>query len=145
MHKHPANDINKAQLIIDTALQTAAYSARTAIHSSMKITPGALVFNRDMLLDIPLIADLHLLQQKRQALIDERLHRANRMRISHDYQPAEEVMILTYKPDKLEPRATGPFVIQRVHTNGTVTIRRNPFVTERINIRRLRPFRRPPV
>ena len=93
MHKHPANDVNEAQLIIDTALQTAAYSARTAIHSSMKITSGALVFNHDMLLDIPLIADLHLLQQKRQVLIDERLHRANRMRISHDYQPAEEVMI----------------------------------------------------
>ena len=54
-------------------------------------------------------------------------------------------MILTYKPDKLEPRATGPFVIQHVHANGTVTIRRNPFVTEWINIRRLHPFRRPPV
>ena len=111
----------------------------------MKITPGALVFNRDMLLDIPLIADLHLLQQKRQALIDERLNCTNRMRILHDYQPAEEVMILTYKPDKLETRAIGPFVIQRVHTNGTVTIRQNPFVTERINIRRIRPFRRPAV
>ena len=59
-------------------LQTAAYAARVTIHSSMKISPGALVFQRDMLLDIPLIADLHLLQQKRQVLINERLFQANR-------------------------------------------------------------------
>ena len=90
---------------------------------------------------MPLIADFHLLQQKRQALIDDRLFKANRLRISCDYQPGEEVMILAYKPDKLQPRATGPFVIERVHTNGTVTIRRSPFVTECINIRRLQPFK----
>ena len=136
------NQATTANHVIDNALQTAAYAARTAIHSSMKISPDALVFQRDMLLDIPLIADLHLFQQKRQALIDERLFQANCSRISHDYQPQEEVLLLKYKPDKLEPRAEGPFVIERVHVNGTVTIRRNPYVTERINIRRIRPFRR---
>jgi hypothetical protein len=142
LHTHPPNNVDEANLIIDTALQTAAYSARTAIHSTLKITPGSLAFHRDMLLDIPLIADLHLLQQKRQALVDERVFQANRVRISHDYQPQDEVLILAYKPDKLAPRATGPFVIERVHANGTVTIRRSPHVTERINIRRLRPYRR---
>ena len=139
---YPLHNDEQANHVIDTALQTAAYAARATIHSSMKISPGALVFQRDMLLDIPLIADLHLLQQKRQALINERLFQANRARISHDYQPQEEVLVLKYKPDKLEPRAEGPFVIETVHTNGTITIRRNPYVIERINIRRVRPFRR---
>lgn len=32
------------------------------------------------------------------------------------------------------------FRIVRIHTNGTVTIQRTPLVTERINIRRLRPY-----
>ena len=94
-----------------------------------------------MLLNIAIIADLQLLRNKRQALIDQQLMRANRVRVSHDYQPHEQVLVLAYQPDKLEPRATGPFTIERVHTNGTVTIRRSPFVTERINIRRIRPYR----
>ena len=96
-----------------------------------------------MILDIPLVADLELIRQNRQALIDEQLIRANRRRISHDYQPNDEVLILAYKPDKLAPRAIGPFCITAVHTNGTVTmIQRNAAVTERINIRRIRPYRR---
>ena len=142
LHMHPPHNDEQANNVIDTALQTAAYAARVTIHNSMKISPGALVFQRDMLLDIPLIADLYLLEQKRQVLINEQLFQANRARILHDYQPQEEVLVLKYNPDKLAPRAEGPFVIDTVHTNGTVTIRRNPYVIERINIRRIRPFRR---
>ena len=138
---HPPQNIEEANLLVDTALQTAAYSARTAIHTTLKISPGALAFHRDMLLNIPVFADLQLLRDNRQALIDKQLMLANRSRISHDYQPGEQVLILTYKPDKLEPRASGPFTIESVHTNGTVTIRRNPHIVERINIRRIRPFR----
>ena len=61
--------------------------------------------------------------------------RANRIRVSHDYQPHEQVLVLAYQPDKLEPRATGPFTIEHVHVNGTVTTHRSPYVTEHINIR----------
>ena len=87
----------------------------------MKISLGALAFHRDMLLYIPIIADFQPLRDKRQALIDLQLMCANRMRVSHDYQPHEQVLVLAYQPDKLKPRATGPFTIERVHTNGTVT------------------------
>ena len=100
-----------------------------------------LAFHRDMLLNILLIADLQLLRDQCQALIDQQLMLSNRIRISHDYQPKEQVLVLAYKLDKLEPWATGPFTIERVHTNGTVTIRRGPYVTECINIRRIRPYR----
>ena len=141
LHAHPPDDIDQAALLIDTALQTAAYSAQTALHKSLNISPGALIFQRDMILDIPLIADLRTITDKRQVLIDERLMRANRSRIAHDYQVNEQVMVLTYKPDKLEARANGPYPIDRVHANGTVTIRRTPLITERINIRRLRPYK----
>ena len=131
----------EAALLVDTALQTAVYSARTAIHSTLKISLGALAFHRDMLLNIPLIADLRLLRYNRQALINQQLMHANRILVSHDYQPHDQVLVLAYQPDKLEPRATGPFTIERVHVNGTMTIRRSPYVTERINIRRIRPYR----
>ena len=140
IHAHPPQNVDDAAMLIDTALSTAAYSARAAIHSTLKISPGALVFHRDMVLDIPIIADLHLLQQQRQALIDRNLMRANRRRISHDYQPGQEVLIRAFDPAKLDPQATGPFRIHSTHTNGTVTIQRNQYVRERINIRRLRPY-----
>ena len=127
---------------MDTALQTASYSACTAIHHTLQSTLGALAFHRNMLLNIPFIADMQLLRDKRQLLIDEKLMRANRSGISYDYRPGDEVLVRAYKPDKLDPRATGPFRIKRLHVNGTVTIRRNAHVTERINIRQVRPYRR---
>ena len=93
LYVHPPQDINEANLIMDTALQTASYSARAAIHHTLQTTLGALAFNRDMLLNIPVIADLQLLRDKRQMLIDEKLMQANRSRISYDYQPGDEVLV----------------------------------------------------
>ena len=66
LHIHHPRDINQANLIMDTALQTASYSARTAIHHTLQTTLGAFAFHRDMLLNIPVIADLQLLRDKRQ-------------------------------------------------------------------------------
>ena len=140
VHANLPQNIQDAALLIDTALQTAAYSARAAMHTTLKVSPGALVFQRDMLLDIPIIADLQLIRERRQRLIDSNLMRSNRRRIAHDYQPQDQVLVLAYKPDKLEPRATGPFTISQIHTNGTVTIQRNPHVQERISLRRIRPY-----
>jgi len=92
-----------------------------------------------MLLPIPFHHNFAAIRQRCQQLIDRR--------ISHDYQPNEEVLILN-EPDrlsKLAPCASGPLRIIRVHTNGTLTIRRNNNL-QRINIRRVRPyFRRPPL
>jgi transposase InsO family protein len=141
LYAYPPRNAEQAALLVDTALQTAAYSVRTAVHGTLKISPGALVFHRDMILDIPVVADLELLRQQRQALIDQQLIRENRKRISHDYRPGDNVLLKTYRPNTLEERTTGPFAIIEVHTNGTVTIQRNAHVIERINIRRLKPYR----
>jgi transposase InsO family protein len=142
LYTYPPENVNDVAFVIDTALSAAAYSMQSAIHSTLKISPGALVFHRDMFLDVPIIADLHLLQQQRQALINKNLMRANRKRISHDYQPNDEVLILAYKANTLDPQATGPFTIHSVHTNGTITINYNQYVRERISIRRVRPYYR---
>ena len=57
LHMHLPQNVDEVALIVNTALQTVVYSARTAIHSTLKISPGALAFHRDMLLNIPIIAD----------------------------------------------------------------------------------------
>ena len=100
-----------------------------------------MAFHRDMILNIPLIVDFELLRQRRQALIDKNLLRANAKRIDFDYQPGQRALKLVYKPDKLEPRAEGPYNITKIHTNGTVELELSEDVTERINIRRIKPYR----
>jgi hypothetical protein len=66
---------------------------------------------------------------------------ANRKRFAYDYAIGDEVLKLVYQPNKLAPRAIGPFRIERVHTNGTLTIRLSPLVIERISLRRVKPYR----
>jgi hypothetical protein len=140
----PAPGIAHANQLVDTAIANTMYATRATVHSALKTTPGAMVaFGRDMLLDIPLVADLQLIQTRRQQLINDRLIVANRKQFSYDcYAIREEVLKLIYKPGKLEPRATGPYRIERVHTNGTLTIRLNPHTIERISQLHLKPYGR---
>jgi len=138
LHAHFPTMAQMANDVIDTALATASYASRASLHQTLHISPGALVFHHDMLLNIPLIADLALIRDHRQILIDENLHQQNLKRHNFDYQVGQQVLILNPKlqPGKLEPRATeGPFLIIQVHVNGTVTIQRDEYTTERINIR----------
>jgi transposase InsO family protein len=136
----PPAGVDDARQLVNTALSNAMYATRASFHSGIKSTPGALAFNRDMVMNIPFVADLHLIRDHRQQLIDQRLLTSNRKRISYDYQPNQEVLKLVYEPAKLEPRATGPYRVNAVHTNGTITIQLNAYTVERISIRRVKPF-----
>jgi len=110
-HLQPPQTVQEANQIIENVLATASCAAHTAVHSTMKISPGASAFHRDMLSNTPIAADLQLLQQRWQALIDHNLVVANPRRISCDCQPNDQVVICTWKPDELDPRAVGPFAI----------------------------------
>jgi len=92
-----------------------------------------------MFLNLPLIADLQVLHDKRSEIVRRNLDLANQKRIRYDYQPGELVVIKKAE-SKLGARTEGPYRIVQIHTNGTVTIERRPEVTERINIRRLIPM-----
>ena len=94
-----------------------------------------------MILNIPVVVDLLDITAQRQQLTDERTMAKTRKRLSHDYQPNDQVLVLSYKPDKLEPCARGPYCILHTHVNGTVMIRRSPTIMEQINICHLHPYR----
>ena len=113
---------------------------RAATHRTYRVSPGTIVFQRDMLLPIPVVTNFHQLRQRRQVQIDQNALRDNTRRHFHDYSPGDEVLLITYKPNKLQQRAIGPFTIAQVHVNGTVTIERQDNVYERVNIRRVRPY-----
>ena len=62
-------------------------------------------------MDIPLIANLHDLHQRRQFIIDEKLRRSNLKCHSCDYQIGQQVLILVDKPDKLQDCSFGPSLL----------------------------------
>jgi hypothetical protein len=86
----PPEGLNDAHALVDAVLANAMYATRASFHSGLKITPGALAFHRDMVMNIPLMSDLRLIQQNRQRLIDDRLIESNRKRFSYDYQPNQK-------------------------------------------------------
>eukprot|EP00978_Attheya_sp_CCMP212_P026564 scaffold87600_cov35-Attheya_sp.AAC.1 len=85
IHTNPPNNMEEAYAMIDACLALAMRAQRTAIQTGLRLSPGAFVFQRDMLLDIPLIANMELIRERKQHLINEQLRRHNARRISYDY------------------------------------------------------------
>jgi transposase InsO family protein len=140
LHTNPPPNAVAANALIDYALQTAAYAMKATTHRTLGVSPGALVYHRDMIMDLPFVADLLLLRNKRQQLIDYNLRRENYKRRNFDYQPGQWVLELTTNPGKLGQSTKGPYRIDRVHCNGTVSIRRTENIVDRVNIRHVRPY-----
>jgi hypothetical protein len=111
------------------------HGIRAGVHSTLGSNPGNLLFNRDIFLNIHLIADWHPITQRREHLIHEKLIRENQKRRGYNYAPQQMVLKKKWKSKKLGKRTSGLFKIVQVHVNGTVTIQLRPGLTERINIR----------
>jgi hypothetical protein len=130
-----------ARDIVDDALATAMHAMRTTVATTLGSAPGSLAFARDMFLNVPLIADWQSIARLREHHVNENLRRANRKRYQFDYAPGQQVLKKVHDPTKLGVRTDGPYTIERVHDNGNLTIILRPGVTERINIRRVLPYR----
>ncbi len=61
-----------AKEYIDEALSIAMHAMRAAIHSTLVSSPENLTFNRDIFLNIPLIADWHTITQRQEHLINDK-------------------------------------------------------------------------
>ena len=139
-YQHPPTTNAEGIAHVDYALALASHALRSTAHSTLHHSPGSISFHRDMLLDFPFIPDLIALRARRQQVIDTNLHRENHRRRTHDYQPGDQVFQLAYDPNKLAVVAQGPYRINLVHTNGTITIQRTPTLVDRLSIRRVRPY-----
>ena len=140
IHDNAPVNIGTAYDVIDSVLASAQHAMRAATHRTMEISPGALVFNRDMMLPIPLLADFNIIRQKKQIAIDEANRKENLRRYFKDYEVGDQVMLLLKDTNKMEGKCIGPYTVEQVHQNGTVTIQRQANVFERINVRRLKPY-----
>lgn len=140
--RQPPDNVATAVELVDSCLAAASRALRSIVHSTLRTSPGALVFNRDMLLPIPLLADYNLIRERRQAVIDDNARKANLRRRFHDYKIGDEVLLLLKPLGTLGPKTEGPYTITQVHSNGTITILRAPNITERLSIRRVKPYHR---
>ena len=139
LHTTPPTDVENATELIDEALSTAMHAMRTTVATALGASPGALVFARDMFLDIPLIAEWQTIASRREQIVNESLRRQNAKRRSYDYVIGQNVYKKMVDPSKLGRRVDGPYRVRQVHTNGNITIELRQGVTERINIRRVIP------
>jgi hypothetical protein len=141
LHGEPPQNIATAKEFVDEALSIAMHAMRVGIHTTLGSSPGNLVFNRDMFLNIPLIADWHAITLRREHLINENLIRENQKRRRYDCLPQQRILKKRWKPRKLDERTSGPYRVLQTHVNGTVTIELRPGVSERLNIRRIIPYK----
>ena len=126
---------------IDTFTDNAAWAIRSSYHTVLKASPGAAIVGRDMLFDIPFIADWKQIGEFRQRTTDRSNERENKTRVDFDYKVGEKVLI---RKDGILRKAESiwkkePWTITTVHTNGTIRIQCGT-KSERINIRRVTPF-----
>jgi hypothetical protein len=126
---------------IHVFLSDAACAVCSTYHTVLKASPGVAIFGRDMLFDIPFIADWQKIGEHRQRLTDLNKARENEGRIDYDYKVGQKVLV--WKEDILRKSESiwhrKLWLITSVHTNGTITVQCGNKL-ERMNIQRVKPF-----
>ena len=122
-------------------LSSIAWAMRSTIHSTIDATPAELVFGRDMILPTAFTADWESIRAKRQSQIIKDNKRENKGRLDYNYSVGDRILTLDpiSKRRKLERTTDGPFIITRVHDNGTARIQKGA-VDETLSLRRIIPF-----
>ena len=91
LHVDPPHNEPETTNMIDNALATVVHASRCAVNHTMQMSPGAMVFNRDMMINVPLISNLLTIGNRRQYLVDENLRRIHAKRIDYSYNVGDWV------------------------------------------------------
>jgi hypothetical protein len=126
---------------VDVFLDNAAWAICSTYHTVLKASPGAAIFRRDMLFDIPFVADWHKIGEQRQSLTNRGNQRENAKCVDYDYKVRDKVLLINEGILCKAESTYGnePWTITTVHTNGTIRIQGGTR-TERLSIRRVQPF-----
>jgi hypothetical protein len=126
---------------IDVFLSDAAWAVCSTYHTVLKASPSAAIFGRDMVFDIPFIADWQKIGEHKQQLTDLNNTHENKGRIDYDYKVGQKVLlrkegILRNAESRWHKKL---WLITSVHTNGTIRVQHRNKI-DRLNIRRVKPF-----
>ena len=126
---------------INVFLNNAAWDICSTYHTVLKASPGAAIFGRDMLFDIPFIADWNKIGDYRQGQTNLNTARKNSKQVNYDYKVGNKVLLtqegILRKAES--PYSKEPWTIMTVHTNGNIRIQCGTQL-ERLNIQRVTPF-----
>jgi hypothetical protein len=86
-----ANSVKSSD--INVFLLDAALAIHSTYHTVLKALPGAEIFGRDMLVNIPFIADWKKIEEHEERPTDLNTARENKGRIDYDYQVGQKVLI----------------------------------------------------
>jgi hypothetical protein len=111
LHNEPTRDITRAKDFIDKALSIATHAMHSSIYTTLGSSPGSLVVNREMFLNIPLVVDQHAITQKRKHLINKNLMREIVNKKHYDYVTNQKVLKKRHKSQKLGQKTNGPYKI----------------------------------
>jgi hypothetical protein len=104
-------------------LTNAAWAIRSTYHTVLKASPETAIFGRDMLFDIPFLADWNKIGEYRQRQTDRNTAKENKSRVDWDYKVGEKVLIR--KDGVLRKGETkyqsDSWTITEVHTNGILS------------------------
>ena len=78
--------------MIDDFLVNVAWAICSTYHAVLKLSPGAAVFGRNMLFDIPYIADWAAIGQRQQLLVDQN-NKESARQIDFDYAVGQKVVL----------------------------------------------------
>jgi hypothetical protein len=129
-----SNDVN-------VFLDNAAWAIHSTYHTVLTASPGAVIFGRDMLFDIPFMADWHKIRERWQILTNRGNQRENAKQIDYGYKVGDKVLVINEGILRKAESAYGkePWTITTVHTNGTIRIQCGT-KTERLSIQRVELF-----
>ncbi len=121
---------------IDNFIMNVAWAIFSTYHTILKSLPGAAIFGRDIMFDLPYLAHWISIGRRRQPLVDKTNKQENKRRLDFDYQVGHKVMIEQDggKLRKVQVKYLGPYMITLVHTNRTIQIQCGS-ISEQNNIR----------
>ena len=66
LHTNPPTNMNEANQCIDSTLVTCMHAVRCSVNTTLDTSLGGLVYDRDIIMDVPLITNLATIRDKRQ-------------------------------------------------------------------------------
>ncbi len=74
-------------------LTNATWAVHSTYHTVLKASPGAAIFGKDMLFDIPFLADWNKIGDYRQCQTDRNTRRENKLCVDWDYKVGDKVLV----------------------------------------------------
>ena len=123
---------------ITSALKSCKHDFNKAVHSTTRTSPRSFVYNRDMMLPIQCFTSWEAVRFFKMKTSLRNLFHENSRRRHFDWQPCLKVLVSSeLNKNKLQAKASGPYEIDKVHTNGTVTLKKGN-LRIKMNIPRLK-------